>query len=668
MSLFVVVVVVLGASLLALSEWRLLGWNRQFAIRFVWIAALGFICLELNRTVSRSWSEPQPLTVVVDRSDSVAKVDSRRQHYEDIVTSIKSLATENQTTLQMLSFGSDLKFESDSIVWGDEETRADSLKNFLNEEGSSQVLLLSDGRWRGILNARRPVNIIEWDESNEKDIWIQPQQAKVTAFLKNKVSLQGIVGQKGYGGSFVKVRLFRGLSLVEEKSLRLSSEETPIEFSFFPDRMGQETVTLVVVPETDELTQQNNQTWISVRTVRDKIRLLHVCGRPSLDLKAWRLFFTRQPDIDLVSFYILRSLDDNPEARDYELSLIPFPYDDLFTKELDKFDVIVLQNFDFTQYFQSFYLDNLRRYIESGGSLLMIGGDSSFQHYLDSPLQTVLPFRMDLGRSAFEMRHDTVESVSDHPVVDRLRDGLLGFDFSGRHQLLEPHKANAETLIRLKSGIPWLMIQQAERGRVVAINSDESWKLQADTSSRNISFFRLARSVLQYLTFDPEVEKGAWRSTRWTTKESIVLDSQKGEKIAWRIEALSPLSPWTLEFNAEKRVELRVPGPGVYRVTNKANSFYVDYETEERPWLNEWLEVTTNHKALKDLALQSRGQIVSSSDLDTVSFDTLSGRQILDEESLLWMDERPLWGWLGGLLILLLICSDWWLRFRRQWD
>src|SRR5690606_5201854 len=109
---------------------------------------------------------------------------------------------------------------------------------------------------------------------------------------------------------------------------------------------------------------------------------------------------------------------DTPEARNEELSLIPFPYEELFSTELEKFDVVLLHNFDFNLYFQPFYLANLARFVREGGALLMVGGDQSFHRYVGSPLESIMPFKFGAKKGVLEMGRTGAKVVSDHPVID----------------------------------------------------------------------------------------------------------------------------------------------------------------------------------------------------------------------------------------------------------
>ncbi|HEY8375836.1 MAG TPA: hypothetical protein VIK91_05065, partial [Nannocystis sp.] len=110
--------------------------------------------------------------------------------------------------------------------------------------------------------------------------------------------------------------------------------------------------------------------------MRDKVRALHVAGRPDWDVRALRTLLGRDPNVELLSYYILRGSDDadreDPLAR---LSLIAFPTDELFKEQLGSFDLVILHNFDALSHQVGRYLPDIGRYVEEGGALVVIGGD-----------------------------------------------------------------------------------------------------------------------------------------------------------------------------------------------------------------------------------------------------------------------------------------------------
>ena len=52
-----------------------------------------------------------------------------------------------------------------------------------------------------------------------------------------------------------------------------------------------------------------------MRVIRDKIRVLQVAGAPSWDVRALRQMLKSNPNVDLISFFILRTQDDHLARR-----------------------------------------------------------------------------------------------------------------------------------------------------------------------------------------------------------------------------------------------------------------------------------------------------------------------------------------------------------------
>ena len=76
----------------------------------------------------------------------------------------------------------------------------------------------------------------------------------------------------------------------------------------------------------------NYQVSLSLKVVRDKIRILMVSGSPSLSYRYLRMALKNDPSLDLLSFVILRTPSDILNVPLQEQSLIPFPVDTLFSK------------------------------------------------------------------------------------------------------------------------------------------------------------------------------------------------------------------------------------------------------------------------------------------------------------------------------------------------
>ena len=79
-----------------------------------------------------------------------------------------------------------------------------------------------------------------------------------------------------------------------------------------------------------ELTMQNNHAVVTVSGVRDRLRVLLVSGEPHAGERVWRNLLKADPSVDLIHFTILRPPDKQDTTPINELSLIAFPYRELF--------------------------------------------------------------------------------------------------------------------------------------------------------------------------------------------------------------------------------------------------------------------------------------------------------------------------------------------------
>ncbi|MDB4990096.1 MAG: Threonine dehydrogenase [Myxococcaceae bacterium] len=274
---------------------------------------------------------------------------------------------------------------------------------------------------------------------------------------------------------------------------------------------------------------ENNERSFLVRVVRDRLRALHVSGRPSWDQRFLRGFLKRDPSIDLISFFILRSVHDLTMSDPGDLALIPFPTDELFRQHLSTFDLIVLQDFDYAPYQMAPYLPLIRDYVRNGGGLAMIGGTLSFDGggYGETALAEVLPVRMRptdpagahvvegafvpepvsdmLHHPLLELYPDPAQTVAAFRALEPLvgANALLGVR-EGAIALLEHPKARTPHGQRL----PVLSVGSSGRGRVLALATDTSWHWSMPTAGKG---------------GDPSAYDRFWdRSIRWLTRDPLL--------------------------------------------------------------------------------------------------------------------------------------------------
>src|SRR5215831_13081347 len=229
-----------------------------------------------------------------------------------------------------------------------------------------------------------PVSTFVVGEGGLKDLAVEQVKVDDFAFVRNSIAVEVDIRGRGFKGQTVPVVLRREGQTVASKSLVLRTDDDLqiATFHFSPDRTGRFVYTVSVPVFPEEVVVDNNSRSFVLKVIRDRIRVLFVAGRPSWDERFLRGLLKQDPNVDLVSFYILRTSSDDTQTRnpERELSLIPFPMEEIFDTKLHTFDVVVFQNFGYAEPALSIssYERNLEQYVAGGGALLVVGGDHAF--------------------------------------------------------------------------------------------------------------------------------------------------------------------------------------------------------------------------------------------------------------------------------------------------
>jgi uncharacterized membrane protein len=271
---------------------------------------------------------------------------------------------------------------------------------------------------------------------------------------------------------------------------KMTGETATVELSITLERAGARLVEVSIEPPAGDTIPENNTRILTFSVTRDRLRLLHVAGRPTYDVRALRMWLKSDESVDLIAFFILRTDEDNTEtSEDSELALIPFPVDELFTEHLPSFDAVILQDIDAVAYKLSRHLPALANYVRGGGGLIMVGGPSAFAGggYARSPLESVLPVEL----SANEPPFDTADFVPRYTEAGRSAPVLRGLSdlfadelptFTGSNTL-GAARPNAITLWEHpdrrvgKTPMPVLALGESGDGRSIALGVDGTHEL-----------------------------------------------------------------------------------------------------------------------------------------------------------------------------------------------
>ena len=363
------------------------------------------------------------------------------------------------------------------------------------------------------------------------DVSVVDVHAGSFAFLRAPFSIEVEVAATGVKLDAVPVTLTRNGQPAGSRRITLDEQgHGRAVFEITPDTPGRFVYEASVpVPEGD-MVPSNNSLSRAVRVVRDRVRVLQVCGSPSMDQKFMRLFLKEDPGIDLVSFFILRTQADMGSGYSPdELSLIEFPYRRLFDDDLSTFDLVILQNFDYAPYFEHdapTLLGNLAEYVRNGGAIAFLGGDRSFDlgKYADTALADVLPVTLGVPGDAVDLapfsptlteagaRHPVTRLVGDPAENQALWARLPALD--GTNLSLGPAKDAAVLLEHpsLKAGagpLPVLAVRQVGLGRTMSLSVDSSWRwsfAEAGKGGGNQAYLRFWKSAMRWLVGDPALE------------------------------------------------------------------------------------------------------------------------------------------------------------------
>ncbi|WP_437964633.1 glutamine amidotransferase [Sorangium sp. So ce260] len=298
-----------------------------------------------------------------------------------------------------------------------------------------------------------------------------------------------------------------------------------VELGVTLDRAGTRILEVAIEsPDGDEL-PENDVRYVTLDVARDRIRVLHVAGRPTYDVRALRMWLKADASVDVVAFFILRTPGDEVNASSDELALIPFPVDELFSVHLSSFDAVVLQDFDAAPYGLTKHLPALAQYVDKGGGLIMVGGPNAFVqgNYARTRLARVLPVDLDIGRvppdlGAFVPRITAAGRAAPvlAPLLALIGDempempgtNVVGDPLPGATVLMtHPTRTTASG-----APMPVLSLGEHESGRTIALTLDGSHRLLFSafaSSSAGRAHGAFWDALLGWLMRDPRFEPAA---------------------------------------------------------------------------------------------------------------------------------------------------------------
>ena len=525
-------VVIIFVGLIFLLGW---GWRRQLGVkraalvalcRGLWLLPL-LLALWPRASVVREAGDyvPRVLHVLVDDSVSMRDmagitrgvVDKARWRCEALGCRVQV------RYLSQLSAEVGRGYTPLSLVLGD----------WLAEVGDDVWLLVTDGgdwqprlAWRSVLAEELGSGrglVLGWQREQDKNVWIEAVDLVPLAFENSPADVQLVVRRtSAEAQERVQVQVVVDGKVLAGENIVFAETMDRVSLTLHVPVLprGVHLLRVEVLPVAGEKVLWDNSRAVVLEVLPNTVGVLHLLGSPSWDGSFVRRYLKAEPRYDLISFFILRDPFDDTKVDERELSLIPFPVDQLFGEELKNLRVVIMQNFSLVRFLQPQHQQNLVDFVLRGGALLFIGGARSlrYEDIVTSPLGKILQvdkrtaslqrkygswdkdlaFRLRFAQPSADQR--ALASIYDDWL--EMREELLGFGGGrGLNRLVLGGDAYTPLLTAVgKDGeeLPLLVASYPGKGRALWLFSDSLWRLAMEGVSR-YSYHKFLQLAMTWL-------------------------------------------------------------------------------------------------------------------------------------------------------------------------
>ena len=573
------VIAAIGAVLLALLFWRA---RRGAVLRLLTFAAL--LLALANPHLKREDREPlnDIVTVVVDDSQSqtlagrTGRTAELRKALEESLKEVPKLET---------------RFVRSSSASGDIERDGTMLFTDLGQaladvppDRLAGVVMITDGQVHDVpdkvaaLGFDAPVHALLTGKEDEFDRRLEVTAAPRFGIVGSNQTIEVKVREsKPREDDIAMLTVTRQGKAPRTQTVRVGD---PVEIPVEIDHAGPNIVEIEVDGAPGELTAINNRTLLTVEGVRENLRVLLVSGEPHAGERTWRNMLKSDASVDLVHFTILRPPEKQDGTPINQLSLIAFPTRELFQEKLDQFDLIIFDRYQRRGVLPLLYLENVARYVERGGAVLVSSGDdyASPLSLYRTPLGEILPAAPS-GRVIEKPYRPALSDLgAKHPVTGDLA-GARGGGTDGTDptwgrwfRVVDVSPRDADVLMKGADGRPLLVIGERGTGRVAVLLSDQAW-LWARGYDGGGPYSDLLRRLAHWLMKEPELEQETLKAS--SKGQNLIIERRSIED---EVDPVIVTTPSGEEMSVELdkgerglwRKVLQVGEHGVYRVASGA--------------------------------------------------------------------------------------------------
>ncbi|MEM0939137.1 MAG: hypothetical protein AAF600_03935 [Bacteroidota bacterium] len=553
--------------------------------------------------------------------------------------------------------------DADSIVFDHRTSRlSDLFASIDNSDVENHVatILLTDGIYnRGssplYRNYLEPVFTVGMgDTIPPKDISISRTRYNKVTYKGNETPLRFEINQQGYTGKNTSIALIENGKQIAIKNLKLHADIQEVEFLISSNEEGLRHLVGSIPVENDESTEENNRTDIFLEVIDGKQKILIVASAPHPDIKAIR-----------------RALD---ETDSYSTELyIPSIADE---KPRNIYDVVV--------YHGAFNSGISYAPMEQPGRWFILNSESMI-----TSINKSLPYikiktrggQPDKVTGSFNQNFSkfTIENTEIFEEYPPIEVPYGDYFVTGSSEILMYQKLGS-----VLTNKPLMVFNEdgSQKSAVLIGENIWKWKLrEAAINDNSLQFDNFITKTVQFLSVKNDKKQFRFksRSSTFSDSEPVLFDVEVYNDIYERIyENAIDISiidenkeSQSYEFtDSELNNTFRAPSlsPGVYRYTASVkvgeSTFKENGEFLVENINSEYLNLTANHRLLKNLSFKTDGQFIHYDEIERLPeiMKTQNYKPILTSNED-YQELAKIWWYF--LIIFVLFSIEWFLR--RYW-
>ena len=510
---------------------------------------------------------------------------------------------------------------------------------------------------------------------------------RVTANWKANIGV-AITRVSGEKESAMAVKLLKDGAEIQSESVSFAERESVrrITFQIEPKDVGPALYQVEIAP-TDDDDSSNNRKEILIDVIDSKTRVLYLEGTPRWEFKFLKRSLLSDKNLQLTAY--VRYGKGGFISFDEATSGGSMPK--LTTDSLRKFKAVILGDLNGAT-FSSEESVELRKFVENGGSLLMLGGVNAYKEdgiAFIKEFSQIMPASFVSGATMRDGRF-VVDFTPEGRALSAFSSLAEDVRFPPVLSIYSPVKPGpfTSTYLGTSDGTPLLLARQAGQGRTAMLLSDSLWRWQMGGSATDGKglYGRFITQLLYWLCPDQKNDNvedalqivlaehevnqhqrvviaavgnaGSAGNVTCTIKApsgKTISIPMPPARLSSEIGLNQPQDGFKCEFTPTETGAYAIDvanGDGSRRTTATLLSKFPEKERTG---------AVINRTFLHALAEDSGGQWTTWNNCKKL-LDGIS----LEEHTVKLTSERPVWNhWAALAALMFLFCLEWWLR--RRW-